>query len=132
MPIDNTSRQAIAARLVQLRQRAGYPSQREFALALGVTGGLVGQWESGTKVPGRANLVRIAVLTGVTVGFILGHEPPAAELRQAANGQNPLERELLRLFRLVPPVFQHNLVNLLRQAVEMRTSVNEECEPAEG
>ena len=131
MPIDNASKKAIAARLIELRQRAGYPSQREFALALGVTGGLVGQWETGAKTPGRSNLVRIAQLTGVTVGYILGNEPPAAELRQAANGQNPLERELLRLFRLVTPVFQHNLVNLLRQAVEMRASVNEECEPAE-
>lgn len=131
MPIDNANRQAIAARLKDLRLRLGYTDQRSFARLIGVTGGLVGQWETGAKVPGRANLQRVAEVCGVTVDYILGNAPAPWEQRPPANGQNALERELLRLFRLVTPVFQQNLVNLLRQAVEMRAELNENCEPAE-
>lgn len=132
MPIDNDARRGIAARLKELRLRLGYTDQRSFALAIGVTGGLVGQWETGAKVPGRRNLQRIAEICAVTVDYLLGNAPAPWEQRPPANGQDPLERELLRLFRLVSPIFRHNLVNLLRQAVEMRTMADEDCEPAEG
>lgn len=131
MPIDNASRQAIAARLKELRLRFGFKDQRSFAQAIGVTGGLVGQWETGAKVPGRNNLRKIAELTSVPIDYLLGNAPAPWEQRLSANGQTALERELLRLFRLVTPVFQANLVNLLRQAVEMRAELNENCEPAE-
>lgn len=83
-------------------------------------------------MPGRRNLQRISEICNVTVDYLLGNAPAPWEQRPPANGQDPLERELLRLFRLVSPIFRHNLVNLLRQAVEMRTMADEDCEPAEG
>lgn len=76
----------------------GYTDQRSFALTLGVTGGLVGQWETGAKVPGRANLRRIAQICGVSIDYLLGNAPAPWEMRQA---------------------------------VEMRAELDEDCEPAE-
>jgi transcriptional regulator with XRE-family HTH domain len=121
-------RPRIGPRLAELRKRAGYTSQRAFARAVGVSGGLVAQWEVSTKVPGRKNLLRIADLTGVTIDYILGGD----QVRLIAAPKTAFEREqeLLRIFRLAPVAFQENLVELLRQSRVIETTVDEECEPA--
>lgn len=127
MPIDSANRQAIAARLADLRKRAGYSSQRQFARAVGVSGGLVAQWETGAKCPGRANLAKIAQVTGVPVDYILGN---MTVLEPVTDSQIQRTAEMVRLFEASPIDFQKNLVQLLREARKGWTVLNHEHEPA--
>lgn len=62
-----------SARIRIARISAGYPSQASFAEALGVSKGLVGQWESDNqvKLPGVANLAKIARLCRVSMEWLL-------------------------------------------------------------
>jgi transcriptional regulator with XRE-family HTH domain len=62
----------IQQRMIKARINAGYRSQDTFAKALGVSRGLVGQWESGVKPPGRDNLLKAAELCGVTPQYLAG------------------------------------------------------------
>lgn len=127
MPIDSANRRAIAARLAELRKRAGYVSQRAFARAVGVSGGLVAQWETGTKCPGRANLQKIAQVTGVPVDWILGN---TTVMEPVTDSQIHRTQEMIRLFEACPVDFQKNLVQLLREARKGWTVLNHEHEPA--
>lgn len=61
----------VGPRILKHRLDCGY-TQREFATLLGVSAGLVGQWETRTKMPGRDNLLKIARLTFTTMEFLLG------------------------------------------------------------
>lgn len=130
MPIDIANRRGIARRLSDLRKSAGYPSQRAFAEVVGVSGGIVGQWECGAKMPGRVNLLRIAELTGISVDYILGE---AEGIPENLIEEMDREKELLRFYRAAPVQFRKNLVNMLRLAHLVRTEVettHEECGPA--
>lgn len=127
MPIDSANRRAIAARLADLRKRAGYVSQRAFARAVGVSGGLVAQWETGAKCPGRANLAKIARVTGVPVDWILG---TTTVMEPVTDSQIQRTAEMVRLFEAAPVAFQKNLVQLLREAREGWAVLNHEHEPA--
>lgn len=127
MPIDSANRRAIAARLAELRKRAGYVSQRAFARAVGVSGGLVAQWETATKCPGRANLQKIAQVTGVPVDWILGN---TTVMEPVTDSQIHRTQEMIRLFEARPVDFQKNLVQLLREARKGWTVLNHEHEPA--
>lgn len=62
----------IGNRIAMARRRAGYRSQHAFANALGVSRGLVGQWEIHVKQPGRDNLAKIAKLCGITMDYLQG------------------------------------------------------------
>jgi transcriptional regulator with XRE-family HTH domain len=62
----------IGDRIAWARKRAGYRSQDSFAAALGVSRGLVGQWEAHGKRPGRDNLTKIAAKCGISVDYLLG------------------------------------------------------------
>lgn len=127
--MDIASRRVIGRRLANLRKNAGYRSQRAFGKVLGVSGGIVGQWECGAKIPSRSNLVRIAELTGVSVDYILGSSLLPDEPESLVE-KTEREIELLALYRAAPVQFQKNLVNLLRQAHLLRTEINHETEPA--
>lgn len=63
----------IGHRIKQARAAAGL-TQTELAHAVGVSRGLVGQWENHTKKPGRDLVRRIATATSVSVEFLLGDE----------------------------------------------------------
>lgn len=127
MPIDNANRQAIARRLADLRKRAGYTSQRAFARAVGVSGGLVAQWENGAKCPGRGNLQKIAEVTGVPIDYILGN---TNVLEPVTDSQIHREEEMLRIFRALPVPVQKSFVQLLRQAFHVGSMNDKEREPA--
>lgn len=126
MPADTAKRRTspLSRRLVELRRRMGY-SQRDFGQHLGVSGGLVSQWEMGKKVPGRVALAKIASLTGVSLDYLIG-----VRRMQESMPEDILELEtkLLRLFRAAPPTFRQNLINLLFEAGEARRELNAECE----
>lgn len=62
----------VGDRIRSARITAGFKSQGEFAKALGVSRGLVGQWESHRKPPGRDNLLKIAQLTAMDPRYLAG------------------------------------------------------------
>jgi transcriptional regulator with XRE-family HTH domain len=61
-------------------------SQTELAEAVGVSRGLVGQWETHKKQPGTDNLAALVRYTSVSADYILGldpsHRPRARQIRQ--------------------------------------------------
>src|SRR5215470_14700404 len=70
-----------AERLAMARARSGY-GQEDVANALGVSRAMVSYWESGRRRPNDRQLVTLAQLLRVPVGFLLGQEDlqPAADL----------------------------------------------------
>jgi transcriptional regulator with XRE-family HTH domain len=104
-------------------------SQREFAAAIGVSHGIVGQWESHRKIPGPDNIRKIAAVAFVDPAAILygpGEHPPAGmlvtDLRQMA---------LVRRFVLLSPRQQENLLELIGVAADVRRELEEKRHPAE-
>ena len=57
-------------RLRKCREQKGL-SQKQVALEVGVKPPTVSQWESGTKIPSRENIAKLARLYGVTVDYLL-------------------------------------------------------------
>jgi Zn-dependent peptidase ImmA (M78 family)/transcriptional regulator with XRE-family HTH domain len=70
-----------AERLAAARARSGY-GQEDMANALGVSRAMVSYWESGRRKPNDRQLVALAQLLRVPVGFLLGQEElqPTADL----------------------------------------------------
>ncbi|MBQ7887322.1 MAG: helix-turn-helix transcriptional regulator [Clostridia bacterium] len=81
-------------------------SQKYVAVALGVAGPSVSNWESGKTLPTPDNLCRLASLFGVTVDYLLGNEEatPAAETKKqpAAQGDELDNRLVSMLVELSP------------------------------
>lgn len=98
----------IGDRIRRARQAAGM-SQRELATALGVTHGLVGQWESQHKNPGRETLRRLAEVTLTSMDALLSDR---AEIGPALV-QNPRLLMLMRRFLLMTERQQENLLELI-------------------
>lgn len=119
---DSANLQKIGARIALLRRAAGYKSQRAFARALGVSGGLVAQWEVGAKFPGPQNLAKLCELCQVTMDYLLGTEATTIDQR---------EEKLLRAFRRLTVRQQQRLAEFIDVAVEARREVELESEPAE-
>jgi len=69
-----------ADRLKAARRLAGL-GQAQLAHKLGVSGGAVGNWEAGPKQPTAENLGKIAVVLGVTTGWLIHGE---------ASGEHPM------------------------------------------
>ncbi|HEY2617824.1 MAG TPA: helix-turn-helix domain-containing protein [Acetobacteraceae bacterium] len=118
---------AIGDRIRRARLAVGL-SQRELAAAVGVTHGIVGQWESHRKSPGRENVRKIAAVTLVDPGSLLqdvGTQSEAGvlvtDLRQIA---------LLRRFALISTRQQENLLELLGVAKDVRRELEEKRHPA--
>ena len=110
----------VGTRIVRARQNAGYQSQGSFAKALGVSRGLVGQWESHNKMPGRDNLAKIAALTAVSMEYLLGKSNTP---RRSITTEEPREIRLLLRFRRMSVAQQENLTNLIDQIVDVREDV---------
>lgn len=97
-------------RIALVRQRAGYRSQQTFAEAIGVSRGLVGQWESHAKRPGRDNLANIARLCGISMEYLLGE---TSDMQRSINISAEQEVELVLAFRRLPPHVRQNLFDLV-------------------
>ena len=99
----------IGHRLAAVRIRAGYRTQATFADALGVSRGLVGQWESHKKKPGRENLAKIANLCGISMEYLQGG---ATEMGAEILVSAPDEVELLLKYRRMAPLSKENFPHI--------------------
>jgi transcriptional regulator with XRE-family HTH domain len=112
----------IGDRIRQARQAAGL-NQRELAAAVGVSHGIVGQWESHRKNPGTTNILKIAEVTLVD---------PAALTRDMPGVDGVLVKDtrqitMLRRFVLLSPRQQENLLELLGMAANIEGSPEQPC-----
>ena len=117
----------IGHRIKRARLGAGL-SQRELATAVGVTHGLVGQWESHRKAPGREVLRRIAEVTLTDVAALLADMP---EGNQGVRVTDLKQLALLRRFVRMTPGQQDNLLEFLGIAAHVRREIEQQREPAE-
>jgi transcriptional regulator with XRE-family HTH domain len=115
----------IGDRIRRARQAAGM-SQRELAAALGVTHGLIGQWESQHKNPGRETLRRLAEVTLTSMEALLRDTDEAGPVLV----QNPRHLMLLRRFMLMTERQQENLLELLGIAGDVARGSEERRHPA--
>lgn len=78
--------EGLGAVLAEARERAGFATLGEAAVAIGVTAAAVGQWESGQTTPTDKNLRRLAAVYGTA---------PEELLREAARrmASGPVVRE---------------------------------------
>lgn len=113
-------------RIALARQRARYRTQGAFAEALGVSRGLVGQWESHNKRPGRDNLLKIAELCGITAEYLAGTAP---ETRMISN-LSPNEIELVLLFRRLNDLGQENFLKTLQMIFDPARVTQKKTEKA--
>lgn len=112
----------ISDRIRLARTRAGL-SQTQLARTVGVTRGMVGQWETG-KPPGRDKLVAIAGATGVTVPYLLGQEPDPAGLGPRMDTDTIT---LLKLWHQLSPRQKRSHLELFRSSVALRKEMEAEA-----
>ena len=112
----------IGDRIRLARQAAGL-SQRELATAVGVSHGIVGQWESHRKNPGATNLLKIAAVT-LTDPAALARDMPGVD---GVLVKDPRQITMLRRFVLLSPRQQENLLELLGMAADVGSSAEESC-----
>src|SRR5687767_13071000 len=65
-------------------------SQEELAKLLNVEAGSVGNWEAGRNNPKISRMKEIAEKLGVSVEFLMGEDPRAAESRQVGPYPGPV------------------------------------------
>lgn len=114
-------------RITRARIEAGYNSQQSFAIALGVSRGLVGQWESHKKKPGRDNLGKIAALCAVSMEYLIG---TSTLMGRTVTTSVEREVQLLLGFRRLSDIQQQRLVEFIAEAVKARSEIESEREPA--
>jgi transcriptional regulator with XRE-family HTH domain len=112
----------IGDRIRLARQAAGL-SQRELATAVGVSHGIVGQWESHRKNPGATNLLKIAAVT-LTDPAALARDMPGVD---GVLVKDPRQITMLRRFVLLSPRQQENLLELLGMAADVGSGAEESC-----
>lgn len=117
----------IGHRIAAVRIRAGYRTQGAFADALGVSRGLVGQWESHKKKPGRENLAGIARLCGISMEYLQGE---VSEMGHSIVVSAEREIKLLLAFRQMSSLQQERLAEFVDEAVNSRRLVQSKREPA--
>jgi len=88
---------AFGRRLAEAREKTEC-SQAEFARMLGVTSGLIGQYEVGLTTPRANKLSKIAGLLNVTVEWLLTGDDPD----EKARAQTTTELAALKLLRAIP------------------------------
>jgi len=116
----------IGNRIARSRIAAGYTSQQVFATALGVSRGLVGQWESHKKKPGRDNLAKIAGLCGVSMEYLQG---TSAGMGRVLTISVEREVQLILAFRRMSILQQQRLAEFIAEAVKARNEIELESEP---
>ena len=118
----------IGDRIRRARDLAGM-SQTELAQAAGVTRGLVGNWESHRKKPGREVLMRLAEALGVSAASLLGEPVDGAETLTTSN---PEEIAAIRLLRRLTPGQRKMHIQLLGEAVSVRREIEKHRSPSKG
>jgi transcriptional regulator with XRE-family HTH domain len=118
--------QLLGNRIALVCQRAGYRTQSLFAEALGVSRGLVGQWESHKKPPGRDNLAKIARLCGISMEYLLGE---TSEMRRTISSITDQEVELILAWRQLPALARENIFNIVTKWGERTHVRNKKRQP---
>jgi transcriptional regulator with XRE-family HTH domain len=116
---------AIGHRIKRAREAAGL-TQRQLAAAIGVSDGLVGQWESHRKKPGRENLCRLARAVLVDISTLLSESEMTS---RPVSITDPNELLLLRRFRHMSRQQQKNLLELFGMSLNVRREMEKQCEP---
>lgn len=88
---------AIGARIRVAREQKGY-SQDELAAKLGVTKGLVSQYEGGITMPPSKRFSRLAEVLSVSEGWLLTGDDPD----ETNTAQTKAEQLSLHIFRSIP------------------------------
>lgn len=115
----------IGHRIARARIQSGL-TQTELAKAVGVTRGLVGQWESHKKKPGRENLDKIAKATLVSIASLLSDD---ANPDQGVYVSDPDALKMLRAFGRMSPRQRKNAVDLFDVAADVRREIEQESNP---
>ena len=84
-------------------------TQRQFAAHCGLTQGLIGQWESDAKLPGREAIDKLVKATGVSRDWLLGSSTKAYG---SLHTDDAGEIELVLAFRRLPPLGKKNALKL--------------------
>lgn len=117
----------IGHRIARARSLAGL-TQRELAKAVGVTPGLVGQWESHKKKPGRENLAKVAKATLVSMPYLMGDEAQD-EMQVVIN--DPEKIDILRQYGRLTNRQRQNFRQLLGMSIEIRQQIEKHGAPTE-
>lgn len=113
----------IGNRIKRLREEAQL-TQRQLATILGCSPGLVGQWESHQKAPGREFLGRLAEALVTDMAYLLrGTRPNGVYVSE------PQELMLLRRFRNLAPRQRENLLELLGVGRDVRGEIEKQRQP---
>ena len=114
----------IGNRIASARTQAKL-TQTELANAIGVTRGLVGQWESHRKKPGRDNLYKIAKATLVNVEWLLtGNDDYSVTV------SDPEALSMLRAFMRMSPRARKNAVELFGVSADVGREIEQQSRPA--
>jgi transcriptional regulator with XRE-family HTH domain len=105
-------------------------SQTDLAAMLGVSRGLVGQWESHRKKPGRENVSKIAQATLVGVGWLMGEDDAAMDRLTIRPDADQLA--MLRYFARLRPIPRENFLEGIARTADMPDKIEAESEPVEG
>ena len=88
-------------RLKQVREQRRL-SQQQLAQRMGVAQNTLCNWENGKRRMDRETLLRLAQVLDVPVDYLMGGP--------AADPLSPQEKQLLKLFRSLPPDKQQELI----------------------
>ena len=101
-------------RISEARKARGF-TQEQLALEVGTTQQTIQRWESGQTDPKASDVARISNALGITVSFIMGvdNEKENAPLTDD-------ERELIELFRTLPPKGRHAVLVGLRDFAQKK------------
>ncbi|WP_324825117.1 helix-turn-helix transcriptional regulator [Sinanaerobacter sp. ZZT-01] len=92
------NRGVFAERLIALRKEKGFESQQKFAEKLGVSRGLIGNYEQGTRKPDHEMLCLIANFFNVSVDYLLGQTNIKKNLSVTKNELSPEIHELIKIY----------------------------------
>lgn len=106
---------SLGNRIAAARAMTGM-TQRTLASAIAVSPGLVGQWESHKKFPGRDNLLKIARVCDITVEELMGGK----EFNPLQLTLTMQEAQLVRSFRLLSKRQQDRLSAFIGESVDVR------------
>lgn len=115
-------------RIKRAREDAGM-TQRELARAIGVSHGIVGQWESHHKVPGRESIRRIAEVTLTPIAVLMFDQTSKSD--RGITVTNEAEIEVLRRWRRLTKRQQDNLLELLKMSGNVRREIESDGETPE-
>jgi transcriptional regulator with XRE-family HTH domain len=121
----------IGNRIAQERTRLGL-SQADLADALGVSRGLVGQWESHKKDPGRENLMKAAELFGVPAEYLIkGLAEGQEDIPRAMTITDDNEIQLVSSFKLLSERQKKRLAEFLRESIGVRRKIEKKRSPSD-